>query len=73
MNSTADGRHSGRRGNKGPERQNLSMGTMVRNNSFTIYSGQIAGVFGLIGSGRTETAKVIAGVLSALLSAAKSF
>ncbi len=42
--------------------QNLSMGSMVRNNSFSIYAGQITGIFGLIGSGRTETAKVIAGV-----------
>ena len=42
--------------------QNLSMGTLVRNNSFSIYEGQVAGIFGLIGSGRTETAKVIAGV-----------
>lgn len=43
--------------------QNLSMGSMVRNTSFTIYGGQITGIFGLIGSGRTETAKIIAGVL----------
>ncbi len=43
--------------------QNLSMGTLVRNTSFTIYGGQVTGVFGLIGSGRTETAKVVAGVL----------
>ncbi len=42
--------------------QNLSMGAMVRNNSFSIYAGQITGMFGLIGSGRTETVKVIAGV-----------
>ena len=42
--------------------QNLSMGSMVRNNSFSIYGGQITGMFGLIGSGRTETAKVVAGV-----------
>ena len=42
--------------------QNLSMGKMVRNTSFTVYAGQITGVFGLIGSGRTETAKIIAGV-----------
>ncbi|TPM93652.1 sugar ABC transporter ATP-binding protein [Mesorhizobium sp. B2-1-3A] len=42
--------------------QNLSMGSMVRNNSFSIYAGQITGIFGLIGSGRTETAKVVAGV-----------
>lgn len=43
--------------------QNLSMGKMVRNTSFSIYGGQITGIFGLIGSGRTETAKIIAGVL----------
>jgi simple sugar transport system ATP-binding protein len=42
--------------------QNLSMGKLVRNTSFTVYAGQITGVFGLIGSGRTETAKIIAGV-----------
>jgi simple sugar transport system ATP-binding protein len=42
--------------------QNLSMGNVVRNNSFTVYGGQITGIFGLIGSGRTETAKIIAGI-----------
>lgn len=43
--------------------QNLSMGNVVRNTSFSIYAGQITGMFGLIGSGRTETAKIIAGVV----------
>ena len=43
--------------------QNLSMNNIVRNTSFSIFAGQITGVFGLIGSGRTEAAKVIAGVL----------
>ena len=43
--------------------QNLSMGAMVRNASFSIYAGQITGMFGLIGSGRTEMAKIIAGVV----------
>jgi ABC-type sugar transport system ATPase subunit len=43
--------------------ENLSMGKAVRNNSFTVYGGQITGQFGLIGSGRTETAKIVAGVL----------
>jgi len=42
--------------------QDLSMGNVVRNNSFSIYAGQVTGVFGLIGSGRTETARVIAGI-----------
>ena len=36
---------------------------MVRNNSFSVFAGQITGVFGLVGSGRTETFKVVAGVL----------
>lgn len=43
--------------------QNLSMGDVVKNTSFSIYAGQITGMFGLIGSGRTETAKIIAGVV----------
>jgi len=43
--------------------QNLSMGKAVRNTSFSVFAGQITGVFGLIGSGRTEAAKVVAGVL----------
>jgi len=43
--------------------QNLSMGAAVKNNSFSVFSGQITGIFGLIGSGRTETAKVVSGVL----------
>ncbi len=43
--------------------QNLSMGAMVRNASFSVYAGQITGMFGLIGSGRTEIAKIIAGVV----------
>jgi simple sugar transport system ATP-binding protein len=43
--------------------QNLSMGNVVRNTSFSIFTGQVTCVFGLIGSGRTEAAKVVAGVL----------
>lgn len=43
--------------------ENLSMGKVVRNTSFTVYGGQITGMFGLIGSGRTETAKIVSGVL----------
>lgn len=43
--------------------QNLRVGSMVRNTSFSVFAGQITGVFGLIGSGRTETFKVIAGVI----------
>ncbi len=43
------------------------MGSMVRNTSFSVYAGQITGMFGLIGSGRTETAKIVAGVAQARL------
>ncbi len=42
--------------------QNLSMQNLVRNSSFSIFAGQVTGVFGLVGSGRTETARIIAGV-----------
>jgi len=42
--------------------QDISMSNIVRNNSFSIFEGQITGVFGLIGSGRTETFKVVAGI-----------
>lgn len=42
--------------------QNLSMSRVVKNTSFSIYGGQVTGVFGLIGSGRTEAAKVISGI-----------
>jgi simple sugar transport system ATP-binding protein len=43
--------------------QNLRMAAMVKNNSFSIFAGQITGVFGLVGAGRTETFKVVAGVI----------
>ena len=43
--------------------QNLSMGRSCRNNSFSVFAGQITGIFGLVGSGRTETVKVVSGVL----------
>ncbi|WP_137155880.1 sugar ABC transporter ATP-binding protein [Rhizobium sp. FKL33] len=42
--------------------QDISMGAAVRNNSFSIFEGQITGVFGLIGSGRTETFKIVSGI-----------
>jgi len=42
---------------------NLRMGNVVRNTSLSVFSGQVTGVFGLVGSGRTETFKVVAGAL----------
>jgi len=60
-------RHAGSarraRGRKVLSVENLSMQNIVKNNSFSVYGGQITGIFGLIGSGRTETAKIIAGVV----------
>lgn len=41
--------------------ENLTMGTMVRNMSFSAFAGQITGIAGLVGSGRTEAAMVVAG------------
>ncbi len=61
--SASEGRKMRKRGRKVLSVQNLSMGSMVRNTSFSIFAGQVTGMFGLIGSGRTETAKIIAGVL----------
>ncbi|RWR50165.1 sugar ABC transporter ATP-binding protein [Sinirhodobacter ferrireducens] len=43
--------------------ENLSCGTMVRNASFSVFGGQVTGIFGLVGAGRSEMAKVVAGVL----------
>jgi ABC-type sugar transport system ATPase subunit len=42
---------------------NVSMVNIVRNTSFNIYDGQVTGMFGLVGAGRTETMKVVAGAL----------
>jgi ABC-type sugar transport system ATPase subunit len=39
------------------------MGTMVKNMSFSVYAGEVVGIAGLIGSGRTEIAKIIFGAL----------
>ena len=58
----AEGRSSGRPARKVLSVQNLSMQNVVRNTSFSIFAGQVTGVFGLVGSGRTETARIIAGV-----------
>ena len=43
--------------------ENLSCAGLVRNSSFSVFAGQVTGMFGLVGAGRTEMAKVIAGVM----------
>ncbi|HEY0484971.1 MAG TPA: sugar ABC transporter ATP-binding protein [Mycobacteriales bacterium] len=45
------------------EVENLILGTVVKNMSFSAYAGEVLGIAGLIGSGRTETAKIVAGAL----------
>ncbi|GHE88409.1 ABC transporter ATP-binding protein [Amycolatopsis deserti] len=45
------------------EVENLILGNVVKNMSFSAYAGEVLGIAGLIGSGRTETAKIIAGAL----------
>jgi len=43
--------------------ENVTMGMVVKNMSFSVYAGEVVGIAGLIGSGRTEIAKVIYGAL----------
>jgi simple sugar transport system ATP-binding protein len=43
--------------------RNLRMGGQVKSCSLSVFAGQVTGVFGLVGSGRTETFKIVAGVL----------
>jgi ABC-type sugar transport system ATPase subunit len=43
--------------------ENVTMGMVVKNMSFSVYVGEVVGIAGLIGSGRTEIAKIIFGAL----------
>ena len=43
--------------------RNLRMASMVKNNSLSVFAGQVTGIFGLVGAGRTETFKVVAGLI----------
>jgi ABC-type sugar transport system ATPase subunit len=43
--------------------QNLRMASLVKNTSLSVFAGQITGIFGLVGAGRTETFKVVSGVM----------
>lgn len=43
--------------------ENVTMGTVVKNMTFSAYAGEVLGMFGLVGSGRTEVAKIITGAL----------
>jgi simple sugar transport system ATP-binding protein len=41
--------------------ENLRMGSIVNNMSFSVFPGEITGIAGLIGAGRSEMAKVVMG------------
>ncbi|MGP0058884.1 MAG: sugar ABC transporter ATP-binding protein [Beijerinckiaceae bacterium] len=43
--------------------ENVTFSNIVKNMSLSIYAGEVVGIAGLIGSGRTETAKIIYGAL----------
>ncbi|MFI3174045.1 MAG: sugar ABC transporter ATP-binding protein [Bacillota bacterium] len=50
------------RGKKVFEVKNLNAGPMVRDINFEVYEGEIVGIAGLMGAGRTETTRAIFGV-----------
>lgn len=41
--------------------ENVTMGSAVKNMSFSVYAGEVVAMSGLIGSGRTEIAKIVCG------------
>jgi ABC-type sugar transport system ATPase subunit len=41
--------------------ENITMGSIVKNMSFSVYKGEVVGIAGLVGSGRTEIAHIICG------------
>ncbi len=56
-------RHAHQRREKVLTVENVTMGMVVKNMSFSVYAGEVVGIAGLIGSGRTEIAKIIFGAL----------
>ncbi|MDN5939355.1 MAG: sugar ABC transporter ATP-binding protein [Salinisphaera sp.] len=57
----ADGAAPATRGRRVLRVQNVIAGTMVRNMSFSVFAGEVLGIAGLVGSGRSEVAQVICG------------
>jgi ribose transport system ATP-binding protein len=51
-----------KRGNKILEIRSLNAGRMVRNINLELYEGEIVGIAGLMGAGRTETTRAIFGI-----------
>ena len=50
-----------RRGEKLLSVENVTMGSIVKNMSFSLFAGEVVGVFGLVGAGRSEAAQVVCG------------
>jgi ABC-type sugar transport system ATPase subunit len=55
------GSGAGTRGERVLRVQNVISGTMVKNMSFSVFAGEVLGIAGLVGSGRSEIAQVICG------------
>ena len=49
------------RGEKVLTVENVTMGTAVKNMSFSLFAGEVVGMFGLVGAGRSEVAQVVCG------------
>ena len=49
------------RGEKVLSVENITMGNVVKNVSFSMFTGEVVGVFGLVGAGRSEAAQVVCG------------
>jgi ABC-type sugar transport system ATPase subunit len=41
--------------------ENVTMGNVVKNMSFSVYAGEVVGMAGLVGAGRTEVAHIVCG------------
>ncbi|HWA46157.1 MAG TPA: sugar ABC transporter ATP-binding protein [Hypericibacter adhaerens] len=41
--------------------ENITMGNVVKNMSFSVYAGEVVGMAGLVGAGRTEIAHIVCG------------
>lgn len=41
--------------------ENVTMGSIVKNMTFSMFEGEVVGVFGLVGAGRSEAAQVVCG------------
>ncbi|MFT3805067.1 MAG: sugar ABC transporter ATP-binding protein [Burkholderiaceae bacterium] len=49
------------RGEKVLSVENVTMGSIVKNMSFSLFAGEVVGVFGLVGAGRSEIAQIVCG------------